>query len=498
MFERHGTKILKLLGLFTVSLLTFTAGYLTRDMDIIPITVNPGRTGILASDRALFEVMDQILESHVSQPEREDLIYGAIEGMIDSLDDPYTTYFDLEEAEYYQSRFGESYVGIGVRVRIEANVLVIDEVFKDSPAEDAGIRVGDVITHVDYDRITDLSFYEAMSLITGDPGTDVTIGVYRPGVVETIHLTMTRAEITSPTVQAEMIERSGENIGYIQVSSFGTETFEAFAQAITNLEEQEMDSLIIDLRDNGGGQLLTVYYMMNLFLLNDGDPIFSTDYYSNGVHYIRNYVASNETRKEYNIVTIINGNSASASEVFASGMSEHGQYTTVGTTSFGKGTMQTDILISATVGDKLHMTIGKWFTADGNWVAKEEGGTYGITPDVVVERELIEDAYQVFLFDEAPLAFDTVDSRTANVQVILNSMGYELRTDGYFDIETQEAVEDIQRDNGLLVTGALNDDTLNVINEYVRNYQKDDLNDTQLQAAIQYLINNPDPEDLDE
>jgi carboxyl-terminal processing protease len=187
---------------------------------------------------------------------------------------------------------------------------------------------------------------------------------------------------------------------------------------------------------------------------------------------------------------LINENSASASEVFASGMKEHGGYTLVGTTSFGKGTMQTDKLISATVGDQLHITIGKWTTADGGWV-HYDGGTDGITPDIIVEQNDYEIAYKTFLLDESPIEFDTVDSRTANVQVILNLMGYDVRTDGYFDTETLSAVEDIQTSNGLTVNGSLDEDTLTIINAALDAYQTDYANDSQLQAALIYLSENP-------
>lgn len=491
MFKDNST-ILKLIAVFFIALITFSVGYLVRDYDIIPITISNNNRGILASDRALYEVMDQLLESHVSQPTREDLILGAVEGMIDSLDDPYTTYFDLEEAEQYRSNFTETYVGIGITVRLEGSAIVIDEVKAGGPADGAGLKVNDVVTHVNLERITALPFYETIGLIQGEEGTEVTVGVYRPGVQGTIHLPMLRETIDNSSIEYTSYLEGTDLIGYIKVNTFGDQTFELFADAVQELEDDDIDSLIIDLRDNGGGHLLTVYYMMNLFLLNDGDPIFQTDYYSNGVHYVKNYVASNEIKKDYNIVTLINENSASASEVFASGMQEHGGYTLVGTKSFGKGTMQTDILISATVGDKLHLTIGKWLTADGNWV-HYDGGSDGITPDIVAEQDEIEKAYKIYLLEEDPIVYNTVSDKVANVQVILNMMGYDLRTDGYFDSLTLAAVTDIQDQNSLVENGQLNDETLAVINLALHDYIYDYANDTQLQAAIDYLIANPTP-----
>jgi carboxyl-terminal processing protease len=172
-------------------------------------------------------------------------------------------------------------------------------------------------------------------------------------------------------------------------------------------------------------------------------------------------------------------------------MSEHGGYPLVGTTSFGKGTMQVDRLISATVGDQLHITIGKWITSDGNWV-HYDGGSDGITPDLVVEKTAVETAYKVFLLDGEPIVYDTVDDRTANIQLILNMMGYDLRTDGYFDTETRDAVLDVQLNNSLVLTGDLDEDTLYILNNVLHEFIFDHTNDTQLQAAITYVMEQND------
>ncbi len=483
-------KILVLLSAFFIALITFSAGYLLRDIDILPPIYEPNQCGVLATDRAFFEVLEELMENHYTQPEREVLINGAIEGMIEALDDPFSRYFDLEEAEKYQAGFGETYVGIGVTVRYEHNLIVVEDIKREGPAYDVGLRIGDVITHVDGTEVYDLSFYEAVGMIIGDVGTEVVIGIYRNGYEETLYFPIIRQVIENSSVEYQLLEEDGQNIGYIKVTQFGNETYTKFANAINNLENMGIDSMIIDLRDNGGGHLTTVYFMLNEFLVDDGEPIFNTEYYSNGVHYRKAYHASNEERKDYNIVTLINENSASASEVFASAMKEHGGYPLIGVTSYGKGTMQTDKVISATVGDSLHITIGKWTTSDGGWV-HYDGGTDGITPDIVVEKTETENAYKVFLLDEDPIMFDSVDPRVANIQVILNMMGYTVRQDGYFDLQTRIAIEDIQTNAGITVTGVIDEATLGEINNALHIFIFDIENDTQLQAAIDYILENP-------
>ena len=171
-----------------------------------------------------YEVLDELVDSHYSQSEREQLMLGAIEGMVEILDDPFTRYFDFEEAQQYQSNFSESYVGIGVTVRFEDNQIVIEVVKEGGPADGAGLRVGDVITHVDGEEITDDSFYETVNKILGEEGTEVIIGVFRPGVLDTLYFPMDRAVIENSSVEYEIFEDAGQKVGYIKVSQFGDET----------------------------------------------------------------------------------------------------------------------------------------------------------------------------------------------------------------------------------------------------------------------------------
>ena len=225
--------------------------------------------------------------------------------------------------------------------------------------------------------------------------------------------------------------------------------------------------------------------MLREFLVNDSVPMFSTESYNNGDVTRDDYYGILSAKKSYDIVTLVNGNSASASEVFASAMQEHSDYTIVGVTTYGKGTMQTDVGLTAMLGDSLHITIGKWFTSDNNWV-HYDGGTDGVIPDIVQELNEYERAYKVFVLNDEVIMYDTVDDRVANIQLILEIMGYDVRTDGYYDTATKDAVMEIQTNNSLTVTGNLDSDTLEIINEALNIYQ----NDSQLQAAIDYLLGN--------
>lgn len=485
--EKHGNKILVIIGLFFVGLLGFSAGYAVRDGDIIePPAAKEPVCGVEEEFDTFFEVMNILEEDHYSQPSREDLILGAIEGMIASLDDPYTTYFDYEEAQAFSDKFGETYVGVGIGVRYQNGTLIIDEVFSGSPAEEAGLQVNDIITHVDGDEVTGLEFYQIVQKIIGNEGTNVVIGVYRQGFSETLYFEITRGVIDNPSVEYEVFEEDGKKIGYIKVGTFGDETFELFSQAVEALDLEGIDGLVIDVRNNGGGHLFTVFYMMQVFLVYDGNPMFMTEHYVEGFVQPTNYNSSNDEVKPYDIVTLVNGNSASASEVFASAMQEQGDYKLVGTKTFGKGTMQTDKYLSTTIQDSIHITIGRWLTSEGNWV-NTDGGTGGITPDIIIEPNPAELVYKVFLTNETEILFDSVDVRIANLQVFFKELGYDVRTDGYFDEDTRAAIIDIQSQNSLTVDGILDEQTLEVINTMIHEYQNDPANDAQLQAAIDYL-----------
>ncbi|MCD6482400.1 MAG: S41 family peptidase [Candidatus Izimaplasma sp.] len=441
-------------------------------------------------DATFLEVLNELMENHYTQPSRDELLEGAIDGMISSLDDPFTTYFDYEEASQYQQGFGETYVGIGITVRYFEGYLIVEAVKDNGPADEAGVRVNDLISEVDGESILNLPFYEIVGKIIGDEGTDVTIGIVRNGFTELINLTMTRSVIDSATVFVDSFVRGDQTIGYIKVTTFGDETVNLFVNALADLETQGIDGLIVDLRDNGGGHLATVLNMLRQFLVNDGRPMFSTEYFNNGEFKRDDYYATRTEPREYEIVTLVNENSASASEVFASAMQEHGGYPIIGKTTFGKGTMQRDVSITSTVGDSLHITIGKWFTTDGNWV-HYDGGTDGIVPDVIIDLTDIELAYKVFLTgDETAILYDTVDPRIANIQLVLNTMGYTVRSDGYFDDATKLAILDIQATHALTETGNIDSDTLVFINEALDAYQDDLLNDTQLQAAIDNFLND--------
>ena len=434
------------------------------------------------------EVFEHLLENHYSQTGESVLWEGAIQGLIDSLEDPYTRYLSAEEFEAFQNSLGESFVGIGVLVENINDTVRIQQVFDNSPAQRAGILPGDVITHVDGVDYRDQSYYDILSSIVGEEGTDVEVGLERVGRPDILYLTMTRAVISNPSVAFEIFEENDKTIGYIEVSSFGEFTFYNFNSFLAVMEiEQDIDALIIDLRGNGGGYLTTVQNMLNMFLSSEGLPMFQIEEYSNGERSLTEYFANNADTKDYPIITLINGFSASASEVFAAGMMEAGGYETLGTDSFGKGTMQVPKSLASTEGDELQASVGRWFTPEGNWVNNKGGDMLSITPTYVVEQNPVFNAFSVYLDVDETLGFDQVDEKIKNVQVILNALGYEVRSDGYFDLNTENAVKAYQQSHDLDPTGIIDYETASQLSGDLFEYKQNLENDTQLQEAIHRL-----------
>jgi len=442
------------------------------------------------SQQSRFEsVLAHLRDNHYKQLDESELWDGAIQGLFDALDDPYSRYFSKEEYQRYRDSLGESFVGVGITIENIDNLPVVRKVWESSPAENAGMRPGDTITHVDGDDMTDEGYFAIIGVVQGEKGTDVELGVRRPGVSETIFMTMTREEIPNPTVVSDVFDIDGLAVGYIKVNSFGVETYDIFTETLNAMEnEHNIDGLIIDLRDNGGGQLTTVLNMMNLFLVEKDLPMFSTEHYINGEFSRTEYHANNDYKKSYDILTIINEYSASASEVFAAAMKQHGGYDVLGMPTLGKGTMQTASSPNAIGEDELHVSTGIWLTPNDVWVNAVGGDQPSVFPTIPVDRDAYFDAYNIFLGESQELTLDTVDEQNRQAQLILNALGYgEIRTDSYFDQATKAAVEAFQQDHGLSVTGIIDNLTARALSDGLVSYRQDLQNDNKLTAAKAYF-----------
>lgn len=300
---------------------------------------------------------------------------GIIKGYLEGLDDPYSVYYTQEEyAAFMEDTEGE-YVGVGVQVsqNVDTKVITVVKVF-NGPAKDAGIQENDIITEVNGEDISAQDIDTVVDKIRGEEGTEVTISVYRAADAKDYDYTMPRQKVENPTVEYEML---ADNIGYVQVSSFYEVTAEQYIAAIKDLESQGMEGLIVDLRDNGGG-LLDIAVEMLDFMLPAGKIVYTEDKDGNVTS---EYNSDEEQQFTKPLAVLVNGYSASASEIFAGAIKDYGTGTLVGENTYGKGIVQR--MFPLEDGSAIKLTIAKYFTPKGNDIHK-----IGIKPDVEVELDV--------------------------------------------------------------------------------------------------------------
>ena len=321
---------------------------------------------------SLYETYYTIMSEYYKDVDSDKLIEGAINGMLESLDDEHTMYFDKKSKEEFDSELSGNYYGIGAQIQLTSDETIkITKVFDDSPAKKAGLKEEDVFVSVDGTSVKGKSATEVANMLKSDSVKTSTIVVKRND--KELTFKVTKENITLFSVSSEMLDNNGKNVGYLSVSIFGQKTYFQFKDALTKLEKQDMDSLIIDLRGNTGGYLSTVTNMLEEFI-DKGNVIYQIQS-SSGV---KQYKTVKASEKKYKIVVLIDGGSASASEIMSAAMKEVYGATLVGQTTYGKGTVQTTKNLSN--GSMIKYTIEKWLTPSGKNIDKE-----GIKPDYEVE-----------------------------------------------------------------------------------------------------------------
>ena len=302
----------------------------------------------------------------------EDMRTGAYKGLMEGLGDPYTCYYTAEEYDALMESTEGTYYGIGavVQQNLKTMYITIVKPYVDGPAYKAGMLPGDIIYKVDDVDVTGMEIDNVVAMMKGPEGTQVKVTVVRDGESDPVELLITRAQITIETVEYEMLDY---NIGYILVSSFDEPTPAQFKEAIRDLQKQGMEGLIIDMRDNPGGLLSAVVEMLD-YILPKGMIVYTEDKYG----YRNEYTGTDADVLELPMVVMINGNSASAAEIFAGAMQDYEAATIIGTTSYGKGIVQT--ILPLTDGTAVKVTVSRYFTPRGVCIH----GT-GIVPDKEVE-----------------------------------------------------------------------------------------------------------------
>lgn len=329
----------------------------------------------LAVTKDLKKVVDTyyaIVDNYYGELDRDKLIDGAVEGMISSVGDTFTSYSDTDSTSSFDETINGSYEGIGCTVAtLEDGTISVIDMFENSPSYKAGLKVGDIILKVDGESYEGKNSNDISNYIKNSGKSKIVLTVKRDNEEKDISINLSKVEI--PHVSGKVIEQDNKKIGYIKISLFASNSYKQFKNKLDELEKSNIDDLIIDVRDNSGGYLSSVTDICNLFL-DKGKVIYQLE---DSKGKVKKKDTTKEKRK-YDIVVLINGGSASASEILASAIKESYGGDIVGTNSYGKGTVQqTKKLLD---GSMIKYTTQKWLTPDGNSINE-----VGVTPTKVVE-----------------------------------------------------------------------------------------------------------------
>jgi carboxyl-terminal processing protease len=422
------------------------------------------------------QAYELIKSRYVEKVDEEKLAEGAIQGMIGTLDDPYSVYMDAETTEQFNESLDSSFEGIGAEVSMIDGKVTIVAPIKNSPAEKAGLKPNDQILRVNGESLEGLDLYEAVLKIRGKKGTTVELEILRPGAKNAMKVKVVRDEIPIETVYEAVKTYDGKKAGYLQITSFSENTAADFKKKLAKLEAEKIDGLIIDVRGNPGGYLQSIEEILK-DLVPKHKPYVQIEE-RNGDK--QKFYSDITEKKPYPIVVLIDKGSASASEILAGAMKEAGGYKLVGETTFGKGTVQQAIPMGD--GSNIKLTLYKWLTPDGHWIHGK-----GIKPDVAVEQP--EFFHVAPLHVEKPFTYDMNDEQIANAQKMLKGLGFDPgRTDGYFSKETETAVKAFQKANKLPATGRIDETTANVLQTKIMEAIRDPKHDVQLKAALHVLF----------
>ena len=328
----------------------------------------------------LEEIRERLDEYYLFEEEAggTDFDTALIRAYVDALGDPYTYYYTKEELEELFEEDAGTYSGIGVMIQQdpESMSITITNVFKGSPAEAAGLKVGDVLYKIGDRECGKTDINVVVTWVRGETGTSVEITVYRPAINDYVTVTSRRETIETPTVEYEMLDG---NVGYISLSQFIETTASSFIKAYNELASEGMTSVIIDLRNNGGGLVSSVVAIAD-FLLPKGNITYLID--KDGGR--EEYNSDKHSALDIPCVVLVNGNTASASEILTGALSDYKMATVVGETTFGKGIVQ--VILTLKDGTGLKVTMARYYTPNGVCIHG-----VGIAPDVEVKDDIQTD-----------------------------------------------------------------------------------------------------------
>jgi len=364
--------IFGLLGFITIFLTGFFLGQSTQfnQSNFLFRNENSDMDDLFSPYLQAWEIVhNQYLEQPVNNI---DLMHGSIKGMMDSLGDPHSTYLNPEQFREQNAPLEGEYTGIGAWVDTSGKFLIIVSPMPNSPAEDVGLKPGDVVKKIDNQDVTHLDPSLVLRKILGPADTQILITVTRDGEPELLEFEITRAVIPIPSVESELING---HIGYIRLYTFGSNSYEDFSLAVTQLIEQGADNLIVDLRNNTGGYVDSAIDITSIFLK---DKVVLIEEWGDGTS--KDYLTSKDPiTLDTPLYILVNNGTASASEITAGALQDYDRAILIGTTTFGKGLIQNWIPLQEDNG-AIRISIAHWLTPYGRQIQN-----LGLTPDIEIE-----------------------------------------------------------------------------------------------------------------
>ena len=451
------------------------------------VVISNKEKGDASIAKSSFDVIDEafsiIKDKGVYPVEGELLIEGALRGMTEVIGDPYSTYLSEEEAAAHEESLAGERIGIGAEITRSNGKFIIVAPIKSSPADKAGLRPYDEIIRIDGENLDGGTLQDVVQKIRGKKGTAVTMTIYRPELNKHLEISIIRDSISVTTVSGEIIEEKERKVGYISITTFGSETAKEWAIASDKLIGEGAEAIVIDVRGNPGGYLHSVDAIMSSLLQEDTVYAYMED--ANGV--LTPLVATPQEKLEFNselkkvpLVLLQDKGSASASEMLSGALKDLRRATIAGTESFGKGTVQDTMDLAN--GGKVKLSTAKWLTPKEKWIHGK-----GVEADLKIpQNELFDEHIRLVSveYNEGDFAEDIAYS-----QKLLAGLGYNIvREDGYFDEATIDAVKEFQGYSKVAESGKMDRQFFMALQKEIETYRENRENDDQLQMGLDYLL----------
>jgi carboxyl-terminal processing protease len=322
--------------------------------------------------RTFSEVLTQVQKNYVDDTKVKDLVQGAIRGMLSTLD-PHSAYMTPEMYKEMQVETKGEFGGVGIQIGVKENRLAVIAPIDGTPAQRAGIKAGDYITKVNEESTKDLSLMDAVQKMRGPKGTKVNLTIQRDGTTDPLQFTLVRDTIKIESVKSKVLD----NIGYVKLTQFQEATGRDLGRVLKQFKDQKVQSTILDLRNNPGGLLTAAVEVSEQFLPNGKLVVYTKGRESKKDEW---FAKGRDQMDDSPMIILVNEGSASASEIVAGALQDYGRAVIVGTTSFGKGSVQTILPLGD--GSGLRLTTAKYYTPKGRSIQST-----GITPDIVIKPQ---------------------------------------------------------------------------------------------------------------